>query len=437
MRRPRAAPGRRDHAQRGGPQHPAPRGGERVDQRVILSGPGRAETCRGQVGRRAEAQVGPVHVRGGPGRCSGELPGTAAAARPGGAASRRPWRSCRRPRPSRPRRSGAGGPASTAAPACPRPSWPARPRNGSSGPVRRSTSAAPAVRAAPTFRASMLSTAAPPARASTAVRLVTSATTTTWTATPASGAAASRTASRQEGSRSSSSVRRDDHADRGDHGVVPTPGSRPSPPALSHREQLPGPPAVHPGGEIRLGAPDPAGQVAARGHHPVHLVAARVVGDRMPPVHREQGAAWPQRRDTAVQDPVQLAAGEIVEDLGEHDEVVAGAASRRGSRRGPRSRSAAPRSARRPPGPRRRRRPRPARGRSGAASIPVRTPTEQPGRRTRPGSAVPGSSASVSAYLRAWYQRVDSPHGSGAAAYIWSKYPVSRLIGPAAPSRTS
>ena len=63
MRRPRAAPGRRDHAQRGGPQHPAPPGGERVDERVILGGPGRAETARGQVGRRAEAQVGPVHVR--------------------------------------------------------------------------------------------------------------------------------------------------------------------------------------------------------------------------------------------------------------------------------------------------------------------------------------------------------------------------------------
>ena len=63
MRRPCPAPGRRDHAQRRGPQHPAAHGGERVDERVVLSGPGRAETPRGQVRRRTEAQVGPVHVR--------------------------------------------------------------------------------------------------------------------------------------------------------------------------------------------------------------------------------------------------------------------------------------------------------------------------------------------------------------------------------------
>ncbi len=63
MRGTGAAPGRGDHADRGGTQDRAPRGGERVDQRVILGRPGAPEPARGQVRGRAEAQVGPVHVR--------------------------------------------------------------------------------------------------------------------------------------------------------------------------------------------------------------------------------------------------------------------------------------------------------------------------------------------------------------------------------------
>jgi len=58
-----AAPGRGDDAHSGGAQHPAAGGAERVDEGVVLGGPGRPETACGQVCGGAEAQVGPVHVR--------------------------------------------------------------------------------------------------------------------------------------------------------------------------------------------------------------------------------------------------------------------------------------------------------------------------------------------------------------------------------------
>lgn len=58
-----------------------------------------------------------------------------------------------------------------------------------------------------------------------------------------------------------------------------------------------------------------------------------------------------------------------------------------------------------------------------AASRAVSTPIEQPGSNAVRYRSV-GSSARLSAYLRASYQRSASPHGSAEAAYRSRKYPA-------------
>ena len=59
-----------------------------------------------------------------------------------------------------------------------------------------------------------------------------------------------------------------------------------------------------------------------RGQRPVDVVAGPgIVGHRVPPVHGEQGPARPQRANAVVQDLLEVAVPEVVQDLGEHDQV--------------------------------------------------------------------------------------------------------------------
>jgi len=61
--RPRLAAGRGHHGDVAGPHDLASRGGGRRHQGVVFCRPHRLEPARRQVGRRADAEVGPVHVR--------------------------------------------------------------------------------------------------------------------------------------------------------------------------------------------------------------------------------------------------------------------------------------------------------------------------------------------------------------------------------------
>ncbi len=117
---------------------------------------------------------------------------------------------------------------------------------------------------------------------------------------------------------------------RGDHD--PRRLDHTSPSAWATETGLAIAPEVDLGEEIRFGVIGEPGEPGAAAQGRVHVVtAARVFGDRVPPVHREEGAGRPERREREVEDVVQVGTGEVVQELRENDQVEsARAASHRG-----------------------------------------------------------------------------------------------------------
>jgi hypothetical protein len=99
----------------------------------------------------------------------------------------------------------------------------------------------------------------------------------------------------------------------------------------------------------------------------------------MAPVHGKQGALRLERGNRLLQDPLQVVIPEVVQELGEHNEVE-------------------------------------ATGRPAAGQLAL----EQPGSKALRYRAA-RNNARLTAYLRCSYQRSSKPHGSAAAWYMASK----------------